>query len=69
MAPQTFDSSLAAKHEGKMDLSSFMLGDVIAGGFESEECEPISVGQFKVLMALIAVATFVFGCIVNGWLR
>ena len=38
------------------------------GGFESEDCEPISDREFKWLMALVVVATVAFGCIVHGWL-
>lgn len=38
------------------------------GGFESEDCDPISDREFKLLMALVTVATVAFGCIVHGWL-
>jgi hypothetical protein len=65
---QTVSISIVAEHERKPKKLSLLTGHFINGGFDSAECEPMSDSGFKVLMALVIVATFAFGCFVNGWL-
>lgn len=65
---QTGSTSIAAENERKPSTLSVLTGHFIDGGFDSAGCEPISDSEFKVLMALVVVATLAFGCIVNGWL-
>jgi len=60
--------SIAAKDGGKTSIASALAGNFIGAAFDSKECEPLGDGGFKVLMALVVVATLGFGCIVNGWL-
>jgi hypothetical protein len=65
---QAVSTSIAAENGRKPSTVSLLAGHFIGGGFDSEECEPISDGDFRLLMALVVVSTFAFGCIVNGWL-
>ncbi len=66
--PQMTNTSVVAEDRGKASLPSFFAGHWIGGRLHFEDCEPISDSEFKVLMALVAIATFAFGCVVNGWL-
>ena len=68
MTHQMSNTSIAAEDTGKASIATFLADQFVGGGFESEECEPISDGEFKVLMTLVVFAAFAFGCIVNGWL-
>ena len=60
--------SIVAKDGGKTSIASTLAGHFIGVGFDSSECEPISNKEFKMLMGIVAVSTFAFGCIVNGGL-
>jgi hypothetical protein len=53
---------------GKASKWALLAAHFNVGGFESEDCDPISDKEFKLLMALVGVATVAFGCIVHGWL-
>ena len=53
---------------GKATKGASLVARFNGGGFGSVDCEPISDGYFRILMALVVVATFAFGCIVHGWL-
>ena len=62
------DISIAAKDRAKTSIASTLTGYFIGVGFDSSECEPISNKEFKMLIGIVAVSAFAFGCIVNGWL-
>ena len=64
----TRSTSIAAEDGRKPNTLSLLAGNFIGAAFDSKECEPLGDGSFKVLMALVVVATLGFGCIVNGWL-
>jgi molybdopterin-biosynthesis enzyme MoeA-like protein len=68
MTPQASNAALAAEHSGKASLARFLANQFVVSGFDSEECEPISDREFKMLIALVMVAAVAFGCIVNGGL-
>jgi hypothetical protein len=68
MTPQAISTSIAAENAPKASMLSLLAGHFIGAGFDFDECEPIGNGGFNMLMALVAVATLAFGCIVNGWL-
>ncbi len=68
MASPMSNSAIGAENRAKTNIVSFLAGRLISGGFDSKECEPISDIEFKMLMVIVVVSTFAFGCIVNGWL-
>ena len=68
MTPQTSSTALAAEQSGKAGIARFLADQFVGNGVDSEECEPISDREFKMLMALVVVAAVAFGCIVNGGL-
>lgn len=65
---QTVSTSITPENAPNGIIWSLLDGHFISGGFDSQECEAVSGDGFKVLMVLVVVAAFAFGCIVNGWL-
>jgi hypothetical protein len=68
MTSRMSNSSIAVEDGRKASIGSYLAGHFMSGGVDFEECGPISDSEFKLLMALVVVATLVFGCIVHGWL-
>jgi hypothetical protein len=67
MVPEMSNLSVVAEDHEEQTIPSFIAGRLTAGGIDLEECETIGDNEFKLLMAFVVIATFVFGCIVNGW--
>ena len=67
MAPQAFDTSLSANENAEATMQSLLAGNVAGAGMGVEECGFVGDYEFNMLMALVAVATVAFGCIVTGW--
>ncbi|MCX6135727.1 MAG: hypothetical protein NTU47_18125 [Ignavibacteriales bacterium] len=68
MTPQTSSTVFAAEESGKTSIARLLAGHFIGGGFDPEECEPVSDREFRLLMGIIAISALAFGSIVNGWL-
>lgn len=68
MALQVSETPGIADEIKKANVPSFSVNGLTGMGFDIEECEPISEREFRMLMAFVVIATFAFGCIVNGWL-
>ena len=68
MAPRISETSISANEIGRASMSSFSASGLIGVGFNTEECEPLSQREFRILMAFVVIAALAFGCIVNGWL-
>lgn len=68
MTPQTSSPALAAEESEKASIVRFLADQFIGNEFDSEECEPISHREFRLLMGIIAISALAFGSIVNGWL-
>ena len=64
---QTASTLIAAENPPKATVLSFLRSDFISGGIDSGDCEHISDDYFRILMALVVVATLAFGGIVHGW--
>jgi hypothetical protein len=65
---QTASTSVVSEKVPREGVFSLLGSHFIGRGSYSVDCEPISDGHFRTLMALVVVATFAFGCIVHGWL-
>lgn len=68
MTSQMSNTSIAAEEGGRVSVESLFRDHFIGEEVDFEECGPLSDTGFKVLVALVVVATFAFGCIVHGWL-
>lgn len=67
MTPEMPTVPIATEQLPKKRIWSLVASHFIGGGFDAEECEPIGDREFKLLMGLVALATFAFGVIMNGW--
>jgi hypothetical protein len=68
MTPQISNTSISAEEAENLGVRLFLAGLFAGGGLDSDDCGPISANEFKLLIGIVAFATFAFGCIVHGWL-
>ena len=68
MTNQVSGRSTVAGEKMKSGIRSIFAGYSFSGETYVEECGPVSGGEFKLLMVLVVLATFTFGCVVHGWL-
>ena len=66
MTTEMSNSVKAEEDSGRAGVGRYLTGLFADGGVESEDCGQITEFEFKLLMGIVAFATFAFGCITHG---